>query len=190
MLHMPLHSLVKIELGRSANAHVNAIFIRQTGLSFEFFNAIESWRFYAIAPEGTPLERLCQFDVGGLCSEHEALTWLIQFCGDELAKGGPLTFLADDVYFGRRDSPRQANGVTHHIVGESLVYSAKLTPGHASLVANVLRSTRSWDIVCFLLAGDVSNLEEPKRLVPKILYILATAYDRESFLLGKPVTKS
>jgi len=182
-----MKQLTEISLADSAYERVQSIVGKRDGLTQFIFSCVPEWRYSAVAPVGTSSARLRQFDIGGLCKSSESKEWLMNFYSSELSSCPRALFVVEDVYARPLDiCSNLPLGVTASVFRKSVTYSIAPAATHVEAIFDALRCCLSFDTVGFLVCGT-TELEESTEFARKVRSLLLTAYDQESFLIGRPV---
>ena len=182
-----MKQLTEISLADSAYERVQSIVGKRDGLTQFIFSCVPEWRYSAVAPVGTSSARLRQFDIGGLCKSSESKEWLMNFYSSELSSCPSALFVVEDVYARPLDiCSNLPLGVTASVFRKSVTYSIAPAATHVEAIFDALRCCLSFATVGFLVCGT-TELEESTEFARKVRSLLLTAYDQESFLIGRPV---
>lgn len=178
--------LEELPIGREPEHYIDSL-VEAHGLAFSVLSIERNWEYSAIAPRDTPAIRLKEFERGGLCTQAESQYWLKRFCGSILQREQRLTFLVEDMCASSSDTIPMPQDINTGKVGDAVVYWADLRPGRTELISTMLSWTISFRKLCFLVRGkaDLDNIEN---LVGNMLNFIVSAYDDESFLVGRKVT--
>ena len=183
-----MRNLVEIPIPSDATQTYihNVLAPKENGLSSDVINHRQGWAYTAVAPLGTHPDRLCQFNIGGLCSSLESRGWLLAYCGKHLRKQKVLKYFLEDLIVDPADAWWSApSSVDVELYSSSVIYSATLETGKLDRIVDVQSCSLSFFGSSMLVIPTQYDLGSAE-FARSVLAVFITAYDQESFVVCRP----